>query len=104
MPVVDTVLERLRARRAARPPVVTDDERSESPGLYILVGLASLALVALCLTFLVVPPALAAHLVIRAQRGGPSFLRWAGIGLMGVWFVLLLLIGRRVMGRPQQEP
>jgi hypothetical protein len=103
LPVVDTVLERLRARRAARPPVVSDDERSESPGLYILVGLASLALVALALTFLVVPPALAAHLVIRAQRGGPSFLRWAGIALMSVWFVLLLLIGRRVMGRPVRE-
>ena len=66
-----------------------------------MVGLASIALVALALTFLVIPPALAAHLVIRAQRGGAPLLRWAGVLLMGVWFVLLLLIGRRVMGRPQ---
>jgi hypothetical protein len=103
LPVVENFLERLRARRAARPRVVTDDERSESPGLYVLVGLASLALVALSLTFLVVPPALAAHLFIRAQRSGEPLLRWAGVALMGVWFVLLLLIGRRVMSRPTQE-
>jgi len=101
--VVEHVLERLRSRRATRPRVVTDDERSESPGLYVLVGLASIALVALALTFLVVPPALAAHLVIRAERSGAPLLRWAGLLLMGIWFVLLLLLGRRVMSRPEPE-
>jgi hypothetical protein len=79
--------------------VIPDDERSQSPGLYVAVGLLSLGLVALGLAFLVVPPAFAAHLVLRGARAELPWLRVAGYLLFAGWFVALLLLGRRVMGR-----
>lgn len=90
--------------RLPRRHIIPDDERSQSPGLYILVGLASLALVAALLTFLVVPPAFAAHLIIRAGRGGLPWLRWLGVLLFAGWFAGLLWVGRRVMGLRAPAP
>lgn len=83
-----------------RPPVQSDDERASSPGLFIFVGLISMAMMALALTLLVVPPALSAHLVIRGGRTGSLVMRLGGYGLMAAWFAGLVWVGRRMMGAP----
>jgi hypothetical protein len=88
----------------SRRHVIPDDERSQSPGLYVAVGLLSLGLVALALTFLVVPPAFAAHLILRGARAEQPWLRLGGYLLFAGWFVTLLLVGRRVMGRRAPPP
>lgn len=73
-----------------------DDEKAESPILYVLFGLLSLVLVAGALAFLFLPPALAAGLVIRGSRAGRPLLVWIGGGLFLVWFALFYRVGKRI--------
>ena len=72
----------------------------------MMVGLASILLVALALAALVVPPALAAHFVIRGARAGQPALKYLGIGLLVVWFCGFVFVGRKVMSPrpPPDEP
>ena len=96
----------LRFPRFPRRHTTPDDERSRSPGLYVLVGLASLGMLALALATLVVPPALAAHLVIRGGRSESLLLKLLGLGVLALWFGFLYLAGRRMMGaqvRPDED-
>ena len=88
------------------PPLspTPDDEKAQSPVLYVMVGLASILMVAVALAALVVPPALAAHFVIRGARSGQPILKFIGLGMFALWFVGFVLVGRRVMAPRPQPP
>ena len=94
------------ALRKRRGVVLPDDERSDSPGLYVLVGLISIGLFAGFLALLVVPPALAAHLVIQGGRNARPLLRIGGFVVLALWMLVMMWMGTRVMRRqapPNEE-
>lgn len=81
-------------------PVVGDDERAPRPARFIAVGLLSLLMLAAALALLVLPPAMAAGLVLR----GRPLLRWIGFALFAVWLCGVTLVGRRLMSaRPSGD-
>jgi hypothetical protein len=81
-----------------------DDEKANSPVLYVVFGLASVGLIVLAIVLLFFPPAIAAGLVIRGARSAQPILRFVGYGLLAGWFVAIVLLGRRVMSAPERLP
>ncbi len=84
----------------ARAVVNPDDEKAQSPLLYVLVGLLSLVLAALFVAALVLPPMFMHTLIIRGIRGGhPGMLALGGLVAV-VYLMMLWGVGKRLMGRP----
>jgi hypothetical protein len=81
-----------------------DDEKATSPVAYVLVGLLSLVLVVVFVAALVLPPMFMHTLIIRGVRGSRPGMLAAGLVLAAVYFVTLVGVGRRLMGRPAALP
>ena len=91
---------RLTNNPFARAVVKPDDEKAQSPFLYVAVGLLSLVLAALFIAALVLPPMFMHTLIIRGLRGGHLGMLALG-GLLAVIYLLMLwAVGKRLMGRP----
>ena len=78
-----------------------DDEKANSPILYVAFGLASVLLILAGLVLVFFPPAFAASIVIRGVRSGRPLLRAAGYALFALWFIAFSLLGRRLMAPPR---
>ena len=88
----------------ARAVVRPDDEKATSPILYVLVGLLSLVLAAVFVAALVLPPMFMHTLIIRGIRSGRPAMLALGLVLAAIYLVMLWVVGKRLMGRPQQPP
>jgi hypothetical protein len=86
--------------RAIRPE--PDDEKAQSPILYVLFGILSLVLVALFVAALVLPPLFTHTLIVRGLRTKHWGMMAAGGVMALVYFFALFSAGKRLMGRSQR--
>lgn len=86
--------------RAVRP----DDDKAQSPGLYILFGLLSLVLAAIFIAALVLPPMFTETLIVHGLREDRIGMLLAGIVMAALYFAIILALGKRLMGRPKPPP
>ena len=93
---------RLANNPFARAVVKPDDEKAQSPFLYVAVGLLSLVLAALFVAALVLPPMFMHTLIIRGIRGGRPGMLILGAILLVIYLMMLWAAGKRLMGRPKQ--
>jgi hypothetical protein len=80
---------------------IPDDEKANSPILYVLFGLLSVGMILGALVLLFFPPAIAAGLFVRGGVTGRPALRWIGGALFAVWLVVFWRVGRRIMSPPR---
>jgi hypothetical protein len=86
--------------RAVRP----DDEKAQSPVMYVAFGLLSLVLVALFIAALVLPPMFTETLIVRGLRTDRIGMLLAGLVMAAVYFAVIFVLGKRLMGRPKPPP
>jgi len=87
--------------RAVRPP--SDDEKANSPILYVAVGLLSLVLVVVFIAALVLPPMFMHTLILRGVRAHRPGMLAAGVLVAAIYFMFLWAAGKRLMA-PRQAP
>jgi hypothetical protein len=87
--------------RAVRPQ--PDDEKAQSPILYVIFGLLSLLLAAIFVAALVLPPLFTHTLIVRGLRAERPAMVAAGAVMAAVYLYALSAVGRRLMG-PRKRP
>jgi len=88
----------------ARAVVRPDDEKAQSPIMYVLVGLLSLVLVAVFIAALVLPPMFMHTLILRGIRSGRPAMLALGLLVAVIYLMVLWAAGRRLMGRTPPPP
>jgi len=84
---------------AGRPQ--PDDEKAQSPIMYVVFGLLSLVMVAIFVAALVLPPLFMHTLIVRGLRGGHPGMLAVGLILAAFYFLIIVVVGKRLMGRPK---
>ena len=88
--------------RAVRSGPEPDDEKAQSPVLYVVFGILSLVLAALFVGALVLPPLFTHTLIVRGLRSDRPAMVAAG-GVMALLYLsAMVAAGRRLM-RPRRE-
>jgi hypothetical protein len=81
--------------------VVPDDEKAQSPIMYVVFGLLSLVMVAIFVAALVLPPLFTHTLIIRGLRTGRPAMLAAGIVFALIYAMVIWAVGKRLMSRPK---
>lgn len=85
--------------RAVRP----DDEKADSPILYVLFGLLSLVLAAVFIAALVLPPMFMHTLILRGVRSHRPGMLAAGVLVAAIYLLFLWAAGKSLMA-PRKAP
>ena len=85
--------------RAVRP----DDEKADSPILYVFFGLLSLVLAVVFIAALVLPPMFMHTLILRGVRAHRPGMLAAGVVVAAIYFLFLWAAGKRLMA-PRKTP
>jgi hypothetical protein len=87
----------------ARAVVKPDDDKAQSPVMYVVVGLLSLVLAALFIAALVLPPMFMHTLIIRGVRTGHPAMTALGALVAAIYLMMLWGLGKRLMSAPQKK-
>lgn len=90
--------------RAVSGRPAPDDEKAQSPIMYVVFGLLSLVLVAVFVAALVLPPLFMHTLIVRGLRSGRPGMLAMGLILAAIYFLIIFAAGRRLMGKPKTPP